>query len=76
MGTSVLYVAELRSKPVALTTYCESNKKPVLPVIAVACENTIYYFKEFNPYMKFDLPNITFSEEERRIWKRLGDATD
>lgn len=29
MGTSVLYIADLPSKPIALTTFCESNKKPI-----------------------------------------------
>ena len=50
MGTSTLYSADLKGQPVAVTTYVETNKKPSIPVIAVACENTIYYFKEFNPY--------------------------
>jgi len=76
MGTSVLYIAELKSKPSALITFYESNKKPCIPVIAVACENTIYYFKGFNPYQKFDLPDIEFSEAEQNIWKRLVDADD
>ena len=49
MGTSVLYIAELKAKPVAMTTYYETNKKPCIPVIVVACENTIYYFKDFTP---------------------------
>jgi len=71
MGTSVLYIAELKSKPVAITTYCETNKKPCIPVIAVACENTLFYFKEFNAYMKFELPNIEFSAEEQKIWTSL-----
>jgi hypothetical protein len=65
MGTSVLYIAELKSKPAALTTFYESNKKPCIPVIVVACENTLYYFKDFNAYMKFDLPNIEFSADEQ-----------
>jgi len=76
MGTSVLYIAELKSRPVAVTTFLETNKKPCLPVIAVACENTLYYFKEFNPYQKFDLPNVTFSPLELDIWKQLPTAPD
>lgn len=64
MGTSVLYIAELKGKPVALTTYYETNKKPCIPVIVVACENTLYYFKDFTPYNKFELPNVEFSGQE------------
>ena len=76
MGTSTLYQADLKSKPIALTTYVETNKKPSIPVIVVACENSLYYFKEYNPYQKFDLPNIEFSDDERKIWKRLPEADD
>ena len=74
MGTNVLYIADLKSKPVALATFYEMNKKPFVPVIAVAIENIIYYFKEFNAYMKFELPNIEFSGEELAIWKEISQA--
>ena len=76
MGTSVLYIVDLPSKPVALTTFCESNKKPILPIMVVACQNTLYYFKSFFPYTKFELPNIEFSLEEKKIWNQLSDADD
>lgn len=69
MGTNTLYTAELASKPIAITTYIETNKKPSIPVIAVACENSIYYFKDFSPHSLYTLPNIEFSEEEHKLWK-------
>lgn len=50
MGTSVLYSAELKAKPVAMCVFYENNKKPLIPVIAVAIENTVYYFKDYNAY--------------------------
>ena len=71
MGTSVLYMADLKSKPVGITAFYETNKKPCIPVIAVACDNTIYYFKEFSPYQKFELPGVGFSEREALIWHDL-----
>jgi len=76
MNTNVLYIADLKSKPVALTTFYESSKKPFIPVIAVAIENTVYYFKEFNAYMKFELPNVEFTPEEKKIWKELPESDD
>jgi hypothetical protein len=76
MNTNVLYIADLKAKPVALTTFYESSKKPFIPVIAVAIENTVYFFKEFNAYMKFELPNIEFSAEEQNIWKEISEADD
>jgi len=33
-------------------------------MIAVAAGNSIFFFKEFAAYMKFDLPLIEFSQEE------------
>lgn len=45
-------------------------------MIAVAIENTVYYFKEFNAYMKFELPSIEFSAEEQKVWKELPEADD
>jgi hypothetical protein len=65
MGTSVLNVQELKDRPIALTTLVMSNKKPCIPVVAVACQNSVYYFKDFNPYLKFDLPDVQFSDEEK-----------
>lgn len=76
MGTNVLYIADLKAKPVALTSFYESGKKPFIPVIAVAIENTVYYFKEFNAYMKYELPNVEFSAEEQKVWKELPDADE
>jgi hypothetical protein len=77
MGTSVLLNAHLsKGKPSALVVYYENNKKPMIPVIAVAVENTIFYYKDFNPYQKFDLPNVTFSDVENKIWKQLSTEDD
>ena len=44
---------------------------PNLPVIAVAVGSSIVYFKDFSPYMKFELPMIEFSAEESAIWSEL-----
>ena len=77
MGTIVLLNAHLsKGKPSALVVYYENNKKPMIPVIAVAVENTIFYYKDFNPYQKFDLPNVTFSDVENKIWKQLSTEDD
>ena len=64
MGTNVLHTAELQSVPTALTTFYDSAVRPLSPLIAIAIDSSIYYFKDFAPYMRFDLPNVTFSAEE------------
>ena len=43
----------------------------MIPIVAVAQEHSIYYFKEYAPYMRFDLPVVKFSEEEQNIWNHM-----
>ena len=43
----------------------------MVPLIAVAQEHSVYYFKDFSPYMRFDLPLIKFSESEQVIWTQM-----
>ena len=64
MGTNVLHTSSLQSTPTALVTFYDSNSKPMIPIVAVAQEHSIYYFKDYAPYMRFDLPLIKFSEQE------------
>ena len=39
MGTNVLYSADLSGKPTAVQCFYATNKKPLIPLIAVACEH-------------------------------------
>jgi len=64
MGTNVIYEALVAEKPVAVATFFDQHHKPNLPVIAVAGGSQIFYFKDFAPEMRYDLPLIEFSEEE------------
>jgi len=64
MGTNVIYEAQVAEKPVAVATFFDQHHKPNLPVIAVAGGSQIFYFKDFAPEMRYDLPLIEFSEEE------------
>ena len=45
----------------------------MIPIVAVAQEHSIYYFKDYAPYMRFDLPLIKFSESEQSIWAQMKD---
>ena len=47
----------------------------MIPIIAVAQEHQIYYFKDYAPYMRYDLPPITFSQEEKTIWAELANSS-
>lgn len=48
----------------------------MLPIIAVAIEHQIYFYKDFNPLMRFDLPKVEFSQQERQIWEQLEGVSD
>ena len=41
----------------------------------MAQEHQIYYYKDYAPYMRYDLPPITFSQEEKAIWAELANHT-
>lgn len=71
MGMNVIYEVQVLEKPVAVVTFYDQHHKPNLPVIAVAGGSQIFYFKDFAPEMRYDLPLIEFSEEESNIWVEL-----
>ena len=71
MGTSVVYEEFIKDRPVAVTTLMDSARRPNLPMIAVAAGSCIYFYKDMEPFMMFELPLIEFSEEESKIWGEL-----
>jgi len=54
-----------------MTTFYDSAVRPLTPIIAVAIDSSLYYFKDFAPFMRFDLPNVMFSAEEQNIWHQM-----
>ena len=44
----------------------------VIPIIAVAQEHQIYYYKDYSPFLRFDLPSVEFSQEEKDIWRDMA----
>jgi len=47
MGTNVLHTTTLASTPTAVTVFYSASSKPMIPIIAVAVEHPVYYFKEY-----------------------------
>lgn len=47
MGTNVIYNEKLTEPPTAIETFYDSNKKPLIPYIAIASGSSIYYYKNF-----------------------------
>jgi len=82
MGTNVIYNEKLslektgsQQTPCGLQTFYDSTKKPMIPIIAVAAGSAIYYFQSFQPLLRFELPYIQFSQEEKDIWQKLNHIT-
>ena len=44
----------------------------MIPIIAVAQEHQIYYYKDYSPYLRYDLPSVEFSQEEKDIWRDMA----
>ena len=62
MGTNVIYNEKLGfEKPTGLVTFYDSTKKPMMPIIAIASGSSLFYYQNFQPLMKFELPFIQFS---------------
>ncbi len=47
MGTNVIYNEKINEKPVAIEYFYDSTKKPMLPILAIACGSVIYYYQNF-----------------------------
>ena len=44
MGTNVIYNEKLQDKPTAIETIYDSNKKPMIPLIAIASGSSVFYY--------------------------------
>ncbi|TNV81162.1 hypothetical protein FGO68_gene3820 [Halteria grandinella] len=77
MGTNVISNEKLGfEKPTALEVFYESTKKPQLPIIAIASGSSLFYYQNFQPISKFELPYIQFSPEEKEVWNQITKVTE
>lgn len=67
----MIFEHTLEDRPVAVQTIFDTLNKPNLNIIAIAVASSIVYIKDFEAYMKFELPQIEFSNEESEIWGDL-----
>lgn len=75
-GINMAHEFTVDDKPVACCTVFDTINKPHLPILAVAVGSSIFYFKDFSPYLKFDLPMIEFSAAESDVWSELIKMTN
>ena len=70
-GTNVLFQDNLISRPIAVEVFYENNKKPCIPIIAVAAEDKLMLYHKYRQYYLYIFPPIPIDQEEQEIWRKL-----
>jgi len=70
-GTNLLFEDNLISKPIAVEVFYENNKKPLIPIIAIAAEDKLMLYLNYKQYYLYIFPPITVSEEEQQLWAKM-----
>jgi len=61
----------LHGQAAAIETFFENNKKPYIPYIAVAVNDSILLYHNYKKYFMYNVPNIDISEIEITTWNQL-----
>lgn len=70
-GTNVLFEDNLITTPIAVEVFYENNKKPLIPIVAIAAEDKLMLYLKYKQYYLYILPAIEISKEEEDIWKNM-----
>jgi len=70
-GANLDWEAPILDNPIAIATFYSETSKIPQPNIAVACESSVYLFKNLKPYYKFNLPAQTWTKEELLVWNQF-----
>ena len=70
-GTNVIFEDNLISTPVAIDIFYENNKKPLIPIVAVAAEDKLMLYLKYRQYYLYIFPPIIIDDEEQEVWKNM-----
>jgi hypothetical protein len=70
-GTNLLFEDNLITTPIAVEVFYENNKKPLIPIIAIAAEDKLMLYLNYKQYYLYIFPPITVDEEEQQIWAKM-----
>ena len=73
-GTTLEAELKLVDNPIALCSVYGDNSKKRIPALCVAAGPHVYIYRNLRAYYKFTLPDLTFSDREKEIWKDLSDG--
>ena len=68
-GTTLEAELKLVDNPCALCSVYGDNSKKRIPALCVASGPHLYIYRNLRAYYKFTLPDLTFSDREKEIWK-------
>ncbi|ETN65941.1 BBS1 [Anopheles darlingi] len=79
-GTNLVSEQHLPGIPCAVESLYISDQEPRIPIIAVAVESSVLFYRNLKPYYKYTLPSLTVEPLEIDVWERMpnerGDALD
>jgi 1-acyl-sn-glycerol-3-phosphate acyltransferase len=70
-GTNVLFEDNLITRPIAVEVFYENNKKPLIPIIAVAADDKLMLYLKYRQYYLYIFPPIPVDQEEQEIWRKM-----
>lgn len=70
-GTNVLFEDNLITRPIAVEVFYENNKKPLIPIIAVAADDKLMLYLKYRQYYLYIFPPIPVDPEEQEIWRKM-----
>ncbi|XP_058121914.1 Bardet-Biedl syndrome 1 protein homolog [Anopheles ziemanni] len=79
-GTNLVSEQHLPGIPCAVESLYINDQEPRTPIIAVAVESSVLFYRNMKPYYKYTIPSMTVEPLEIDVWKKLpierGDALD
>jgi hypothetical protein len=70
-GTALLFQDNLITRPIAVEIFYENNKKPLIPIIAIAADDKLMLYHKYRQHYLYIFPPIAVNEEEQGIWRDI-----
>ncbi|XP_058066095.1 Bardet-Biedl syndrome 1 protein homolog [Anopheles bellator] len=79
-GTNLTSEQHLPGIPCAVESFYITDQEPRTPIIAVAVESSVLFYRNMKPYYKYTIPGMSVEPLEVDVWSKLpyerGDALD
>ena len=59
------------TRPIAVEIFYENNKKPLIPIIAIAADDKLMLYHKYRQHYLYIFPPIAVNEEEQGIWGEI-----